>query len=84
MKSALRPGEQVVPGHDQLTCYAESHDGITWTRPSLGLFEFKGSKDNNIVCKAYCTLRKEWETFRLDRMLTCHPLTTPDDAEEAA
>ncbi|PYV16657.1 MAG: hypothetical protein DMG07_07415 [Acidobacteria bacterium] len=49
MKSALRPGEQVVPGHDQLTCYAESRDGITWTRPSLGLFEFKGSKDNNIV-----------------------------------
>jgi len=30
-------------------CYAESHDGIEWTKPSLGLFEFEGSADNNIV-----------------------------------
>jgi hypothetical protein len=35
--------------HPQVTCYAESKDGITWTKPKLGLFEFKGSKDNNIV-----------------------------------
>ena len=26
-----------------------SKDGITWTKPKLGLFEFNGSKDNNIV-----------------------------------
>ncbi|MDA0835786.1 MAG: hypothetical protein O2955_13960 [Planctomycetota bacterium] len=31
------------------TGYAESGDGITWTKPNLGLFEFKGSKENNIV-----------------------------------
>ncbi len=30
-------------------CYAESRDGIHWTRPKLGLFEHSGSKDNNIV-----------------------------------
>ena len=35
--------------HRQVTCYAESRDGIHWTRPNLGLFEFNGSKDNNIV-----------------------------------
>jgi hypothetical protein len=29
--------------------YAESKDGITWTRPTLGLFEHEGSKENNIV-----------------------------------
>lgn len=29
--------------------YAVSEDGITWTRPSLGIHEFEGSKDNNIV-----------------------------------
>ena len=34
--------------HD-VTCYAESHDGINWERPDLGLFEFQGSKNNNIV-----------------------------------
>lgn len=30
-------------------CYAESADGIEWTKPRLGLCEFDGSKDNNIV-----------------------------------
>lgn len=29
--------------------YAESEDGIRWRRPALGLIEFNGSKDNNIV-----------------------------------
>ncbi|MFN0196985.1 MAG: hypothetical protein ACKVT0_09570, partial [Planctomycetaceae bacterium] len=31
------------------TSYAESKDGIHWTMPSLGLIEFEGSKDNNII-----------------------------------
>ena len=35
--------------HPEVTCYAESKDGIHWTRPRLGLFEFGGSKENNIV-----------------------------------
>lgn len=29
--------------------YFESKDGIKWDRPSLGLCEFNGSKDNNIM-----------------------------------
>jgi hypothetical protein len=33
----------------ELTCYAESTDGITWTQPELGLFEYEGSSANNIV-----------------------------------
>ncbi len=32
-------------------CYAESEDGIHWHKPNLGLHEFRGSKDNNIVLK---------------------------------
>jgi hypothetical protein len=35
--------------HPEVTCYAESKDGIHWTRPSVGLFDFDGSKENNIV-----------------------------------
>jgi hypothetical protein len=35
--------------HPEVVCYAESKDGIHWTKPVLGLFEFDGSKDNNIV-----------------------------------
>lgn len=30
-------------------CYAESADGITWVKPKLGLVEFAGSKENNIL-----------------------------------
>ena len=40
----------------RLTCaksdfvlYGLSSDGIAWTRPSLGLYEYNGSNDNNIV-----------------------------------
>jgi hypothetical protein len=47
-------GSHYEPGtdrgkHPEFTCYAESRDGIHWTKPSLGLFEFQGSKANNIV-----------------------------------
>ncbi len=31
------------------TCYAESRDGIRWTRPELGLHEVDGSKKNNVI-----------------------------------
>ncbi len=37
------------PSQSGVTCYAESRDGIIWTKPKLGLHEFEGSKDNNIV-----------------------------------
>lgn len=30
--------------HPEYTCYAESHDGIKWTKPKLGLIDFGGSK----------------------------------------
>jgi hypothetical protein len=29
--------------------YAESQDGLSWDLPKLGLYEWKGSKENNIV-----------------------------------
>ena len=35
--------------HREVTCYAESRDGIHWVKPKLGLFEFNGSRENNIV-----------------------------------
>ena len=41
-----------VPNTDKnplLCCYAESDDGIHWRKPELGLYEFNGSKANNIV-----------------------------------
>lgn len=37
------------PRAQEVTCYAESKDGINWTRPNLGLITFGGSKDNNAI-----------------------------------
>ena len=42
--SGVEPGD-----NPQIACYAESDDGIHWRRPNLGLHEFKGSKQNNIL-----------------------------------
>ena len=36
------------PNH-QVVCYAESEDGIVWRKPALGLCEYGGSKENNII-----------------------------------
>jgi len=33
----------------QMTAYAESTDGIHWTKPPLGIIEFDGSTQNNLV-----------------------------------
>jgi len=51
-----RPGfrgyrkEHHVPIHEAaFICYAESEDGVKWTKPKLGLHEFRGSENNNIV-----------------------------------
>ena len=47
------------------TAYAESEDGIHWTRPNLGLFEFNGSKENNICVDSLDT--KNIAVFRDER-----------------
>lgn len=33
----------------EVSCYAESADGITWRKPSLQLYEINGAKDNNVI-----------------------------------
>ena len=35
--------------HQEVACYAESHDGITWRRPELNIVNFRGSTKNNII-----------------------------------
>lgn len=34
---------------EEVTCYAESTDGINWQKPELGLFEVRGHKKNNVI-----------------------------------
>lgn len=38
-----------LPSREKFVSYAESLDGESWVRPSLGIVEFDGSKDNNII-----------------------------------
>ncbi len=33
----------------EVTCYAESDDGITWRKPNVNLHEVKGSSVNNVI-----------------------------------
>ena len=47
-------------GDANFTCYAESTNGITWTKPNLGLVEYpkgSGDKNNNIVIGLF---RETW------------------------
>jgi len=34
---------------DEVTCYAESRDGIHLTKPNLGIYDVKGTKNNNVI-----------------------------------
>ncbi len=33
----------------ETTCYAESKDGINWTKPDLGIYEIHGTRKNNVI-----------------------------------
>jgi len=44
-----RAGKNAHGLTNQVTCMAVSEDGIEWNKPELGLYEFNGSKKNNIV-----------------------------------
>lgn len=48
-----RPNRQYKPMSKRITgfCYAYSEDGINWIKPNLGLVEFNGSKENNIIMR---------------------------------
>jgi hypothetical protein len=44
-----KPTHQPSGANDERTCYAESSDGIRWTRPDLGLYEVNGTRKNNVI-----------------------------------
>ena len=47
----------------EVTCYAESRDGITWTKPSLGLFEVFGTRENNVILANAAPLSHNFSPF---------------------
>jgi hypothetical protein len=64
------------PAHPEFTCCAESRDGLQWDKMELGLFEFKGSKHNNIVWTGPGT--HNFTPFKDN-----HPACTPDSRYKA-
>lgn len=45
----VKDGKFITNRHPLFCCYAESDDGIVWRKPNLGIHDFEGSKENNIV-----------------------------------
>ena len=74
------PGSDPVhPGHRLVIACAESPDGIKWTRPNLGLFEYDGSKENNIVLNDI----KGTECHDLSPFIDTNPRATPEGKYKA-
>ncbi len=59
----------------EYTCVALSTDGIHWKRPSLGLIEFKGSKDNNIFFTGQA--KAFWEAHCFSPFIDHNPAVPP-------
>lgn len=62
-----------------VTCYAESVDGIHWTKPSLGLFEVNGTRKNNVVMLD----SPEQSTHNLSVFYDGRPGVTPEERFKA-
>src|SRR5262245_4584796 len=56
-----------APGVEHVQCLATSPDGIHWERPSLGLHEALGTRENNIVIPpAHHDGKDHWESMLKD------------------
>ena len=60
----------------QVTCVAESTDGVHFTRPKLGLIEAGGTKDNNVIWRGV-------ESHNFSPFLDANPKTKPEERFKA-
>lgn len=71
-----------VPGADgndnEVTCYAESSDGIHWVKPDIGLYNVDGSPANNIVLKHVGPVTHNFSPF-----VDVNPLADPSQRYKA-
>ena len=51
----------------EVTCCAESSDGIAWQRPDLSFFEVRGAKRNNVILANSAPLSHNFSPFLDDR-----------------
>ena len=64
-------------GLRMLAAYAESKDGVEWHKPRLGLYEYKGSVENNIIFSGFGERGKGIHGFAL------YKDANPDAPEES-
>lgn len=51
----------------EVTCYAESTNGMDWTKPMLGLFDVHGTRSNNVVLAGQSPFSHNFAPFLDDR-----------------
>ncbi len=57
--------------NNKFICYAESDNGEDWVRPNLGIVEFEGSKDNNIIFDIPMLIEK-FDFTNFDNLSVCY------------
>lgn len=55
-----------------VVCYAESKDGKSWVKPRLGICDFEGSKENNIILDHHTARFDNFSVFK-DTNPDCPP-----------
>lgn len=80
-----RPSSIYRPSHQRVTAFAvaESDDGISWVKPSLGLVECAGSKDNNLIAQYFHGTGLLLDAQEKDRRKRYKLITRIDDGEES-
>jgi len=62
----------------ETTCYAESDDGIEWTKPDLGIYEIAGTLNNNVILADNAPFSHNFSPF-----LDTNPDTSPSERYKA-
>lgn len=64
--------------HQEVTCYAESKDGMNWTKPELKIFEIDGTLANNVILANAAPVTHNFSPF-LDK----NPNAKPEERYKA-
>ena len=78
-----------VPGTSGIrVCYAESRDGIHWVKPKLGICEFEGSRENNILIDSdlFCQVAGDERFREIDNFMVFrddNPACPPEERYKA-
>lgn len=62
----------------EVTCYAESPDGIHWTKPNLGLYQIHGTKQNNVILANAAPVTHNFSPF-----IDTNPTVAPEERYKA-